>query len=323
MRCGRLQRSRRAGIQIGIHTNHAALVPDSGCISRGIWPERRVGRRCRAAPNAPAGAGAAWHSGASRPVDRDSCQFGDAHHLVLAGDPVGHRPAFCAHRVALRRPGRMGSRMEPAYLSLLLGVFLMGNLPLLFRKPAPQVTVKTPHAIELHVLGATAGFISGFTGAVGLVFNGFYYRLGLRKEEIVATRAANEIMLHVLKIALYAEFGLLNTRASIAGIAVAAAAVLSSIIMKYLLPHLHDRLFHHIGHAAMVVAGVMMVISASSQLARQANVTVHFAHVAHEAAASVSWRQHTFAVEWENGDERELSPRVLSRLASSPMITTH
>lgn len=215
------------------------------------------------------------------------------------------------------------SRMEPAYLSLLLGVFLMGNLPLLFRKPAPQVTVKTPHAIELHVLGATAGFISGFTGAVGLVFNGFYYRLGLRKEEIVATRAANEIMLHVLKIALYAEFGLLNTRASIAGIAVAAAAVLSSIIMKYLLPHLHDRLFHHIGHAAMVVAGVMMVISASSQLARQANVTVHFAHVAHEAAASVSWRQHTFAVEWENGDERELNPRVLSRLASSPMITTH
>ncbi|SAY50135.1 hypothetical protein KRIGEM_03124 (plasmid) [Komagataeibacter rhaeticus] len=118
MRCGRLQRSRRAGIQIGIHTNHAALVPDSGCISRGIWPERRVGRRCRAAPNAPAGAGAAWHSGASRPVDRDSCQFGDAHHLVPAGDPVGHRPAFCAHRVALRRPGRMGIEPYGASLSV-------------------------------------------------------------------------------------------------------------------------------------------------------------------------------------------------------------
>ena len=212
------------------------------------------------------------------------------------------------------------SRVEPTYLSLLLGLFLIGNLPLLLRKPISHVVVRPLHVTGLHMLGAAAGFISGFTGAVGLVFNGFYHRLGLQKEEIVATRAANEIMLHVLKIILYAGFGLLNARAIVAGIAVAAAAVLSSIIMRYLLPYLHDRLFHHISHAAMVIAGVMMVIAASSQIAQQADITVHFAHATHEVAASLSWRQHTFAVEWENSDELELSHRVILPLASSPGV---
>ena len=210
------------------------------------------------------------------------------------------------------------SRVNPVYLSLLLGLFLLGNLPLLFRKPAPNVAVKPVHVARLHVLGAAAGFISGFTGAVGLVFNGFYYRLGLRKEEIVATRAANEIMLHLLKVILYAAFGLLSARAAVAGLAVAMAAILSSILMKHLLPYLHDRLFHHIGHAAMVVAGVMMVIAASGQIARQEDVTLHFAHAAEEVTASLSWQQHTFAVEWENGDELELSHRVRLPSATSP-----
>lgn len=209
------------------------------------------------------------------------------------------------------------SRIDPVYLSLLLGLFLMGNLPLLFRKPTPETPVKTIHIAGLHVLGAAAGFISGFTGAVGLVFNGFYYRLGLRKEEIIATRAANEILLHVLKIVLYSVFGLLSAQAAVAGIAVASAAILSSVIMKYLLPYLHDRLFHRIGHATMVLAGVMMVILASEQIARQKNITVHFAHAAEDVTASLSWKDHTFALEWENGDELELSHHMRLPLPAS------
>ncbi|MFT8371206.1 MAG: sulfite exporter TauE/SafE family protein, partial [Acetobacter sp.] len=168
--------------------------------------------------------------------------------------------------------------MNPAYLSLLLGLLLMGNLPLLFRKPMPSRAVATVPVAKLHMPGAAAGFISGFTGAVGLVFNGFYYRLGLRKEEIIATRAANEILLHLLKIILYAALGLLSAHATVAGLVVAMAAILSSMGMKYLLPYLHDRLFHYIGHAAMVIAGIMMVIIAGEQIAQQENITVYFAH---------------------------------------------
>ncbi|MFT9089942.1 MAG: sulfite exporter TauE/SafE family protein [Gluconacetobacter sp.] len=202
------------------------------------------------------------------------------------------------------------SRMNPVYLSLLLGLFMVGNLPLIFRKPSADPRLKPIHPTWLHLLGAAAGFISGFTGAVGLIFNGFYYRLGLRKEEIVATRAANEIMLHVLKIILYAAFGLLSTEAVAAGAAVATAGILSSIIMGYMLPYLHERLFRHIGHASMVTAGIVMMITAGSQIARQDDVRIHYAHISQEISASLSWRQHIFAVEWEDGDELELSHRV-------------
>lgn len=201
------------------------------------------------------------------------------------------------------------SRMTPVYLSLLLGLFLMGNLPLLFRKPPTLTAIKPIRPIWLHVLGGAAGFISGFSGAVGLVFNGFYHRLGLRKEEIVATRAANEITLHLLKIILYAAFGLFSTKAIVTGTTVALAAILSSILMRYLLPHLHDHLFRSIGHAAMVAAGFAMVIVSSSQIARYDDIMIHYAHTLKETSASLSWRQHVFSVEWEDGDELELSHR--------------
>ena len=202
------------------------------------------------------------------------------------------------------------SRMNPVYLSLLLGLFLVGNLPLLFRTPPIQPNRKPVRIASLHALGAAAGFISGFTGAIGLIFNGFYYQLGLRKEEIVATRAANEIMLHGLKLILYAAFGLMSIHVVIVGIAVAAAAILSSIIMRHLLPYLHDRLFHHIGHAAMVVAGLMMVITAAGQIARQNAAVLNYSHASGDLSASLSWQQHIFVVEWEHGNELELIHRV-------------
>lgn len=207
------------------------------------------------------------------------------------------------------------SRMDPVYLNLLLGLFLVGNVPLLFRRTPHMVNGKgadggTPHQAWLSAIGAAAGFLSGFTGAVGLLFNGFYYRLGLRKEEIVATRAANEIMLHLLKLALYGAFGLLDARGLAAGAAVAAAAILSSLLMRRILPYLHERLFRHVGHVATVAAGVAMLVAAGGQIARQDRLALHYAHAPTQIAASLSWRRHVFAVEWEPHDELELSHSI-------------
>ena len=95
----------------------------------------------------------------------------------------------------------------------LMGLFLMANLPLIFR---PTVELETTNPLPkgyLAIIGAAAGFVSGLTGAVGLLFNRFYLRYGLQKEEIVATRAANEVLLHVVKLALYSSFGLLTGKA--------------------------------------------------------------------------------------------------------------
>ncbi|MBB2200489.1 sulfite exporter TauE/SafE family protein [Gluconacetobacter tumulisoli] len=201
------------------------------------------------------------------------------------------------------------SRMNPAYLDVLLGLFLMGNLPLLFRTPGP-VSDRPIRPSWLVATGAAAGFLSGFTGAVGLVFNGFYRRLGLRKEEIVATRAANEILLHLMKLGLYAGFGLLTTRAVTVGLAVAMAAILSSVLMRHVLPRMHDHLFRHIGHAATVAAGVGMLALAGGQIVRQDGMSLHYGQDASEFGASLSWRRHVFSIALEHHDEIELSHTV-------------
>lgn len=147
---------------------------------------------------------------------------------------------------------------QPVYVEFLLGCFLLANLPALFRRmPAPGSEPPLPLG-RIPLLGAAAGLLSGFTGAVGVVFNRAYYRLGLSRDEIVATRATNEVLLHLLKIALYTAFGLLPRSAIVAGGLVAVAALLASFAARVLLPLMREGLFRRIGLLAMVASGVAM-----------------------------------------------------------------
>lgn len=167
------------------------------------------------------------------------------------------------------------TRFPPVYVELLLACFLLGNVPLLFRRTSSPG--KPIGARWLPVLGAAAGLLSGFTGAVGLLFNGFYRRLGLRPDEIVATRAANEVLLHLLKLALYAAFGLLGDAALLAGLLVAGAATLSTIVVRHLLPHIDEAVFGFVGRLAMVVAGAAMFLLSGAKLAEMHRAWVEIA----------------------------------------------
>ncbi|WP_252349734.1 sulfite exporter TauE/SafE family protein [Acidomonas methanolica] len=198
-------------------------------------------------------------------------------------------------------------QIQPAYLDFLLGLFLLGNLPLVLRRPKKDGTTRDAGGMTwLPVVGALAGFISGFTGAVGLLFNGFYHRLGLRKEEIVATRAANDILLHLVKVALYAVYGLIDQATLTAGITVAIAALVSSAAMKMWLHHIPDHMFRQIGHGAAVVAGIAMMVLAGRQISVQNHMAVHYARSTDEAELALDWRRHRLSVELENPAELEI-----------------
>jgi uncharacterized membrane protein YfcA len=161
------------------------------------------------------------------------------------------------------------TRFEPAYVELILAVFLLANLPLLFRKATTDDASSRPlDRTWLVWIGAAAGLLSGFTGAVGLIFNGFYRRMGMDRHEIVATRATNEILLHLLKIALYSAFGLMSPATIAAGLLVAVAAVLASVLVRWILSRLDEAVFRRIGQMAMVVAGFAMLTLSSNQIAR-------------------------------------------------------
>lgn len=97
------------------------------------------------------------------------------------------------------------SYLAPMYIEFCMALFLVSNLPYLFRKELVISNDKPQLSNNfIKFTGFLAGFISALTGAVGVLFNRVYLRCGLDKEEIVATRAANEIILHVVKLCLYA-----------------------------------------------------------------------------------------------------------------------
>ncbi len=185
------------------------------------------------------------------------------------------------------------TRFEPVYIEFLLGCFLLANLPALFRRnrPAPSTDAAQPlpHG-RLRAIGAAAGLLSGFTGAVGLLFNRAYFQLGMSKDEIVATRATNEILLHLLKIALYATFGLLDRSALLAGALVAVAAILASIAMRWLLPLINEALFQRAGLIAMVLSGAALFAMSGSQIMRIHEAWIAYTAPGGEHQVQVYWR---------------------------------
>ena len=125
--------------------------------------------------------------------------------------------------------------VNPLYLQLIVGLFLLANLPELFRNKKQQRQEEKPYPkFVLAIVGFFAGFISGITGAIGLLFNRFYLRYGLTKEEIVATRAANEIFLHSIKLIIYLILGLYSSSAFWLGLTIAIASIISSYTVKFI-----------------------------------------------------------------------------------------
>ncbi|MFY8033206.1 MAG: sulfite exporter TauE/SafE family protein [Flexibacteraceae bacterium] len=214
------------------------------------------------------------------------------------------------------------SFLNPVYIELLLSFFLLSNLKMLFKKKSDkEVTPKLIPKNYLFLVGALAGFLSGFTGAVGLLFNKFYFQLGLTKEEIIATRASNEVLLHVFKLVLYSSFGLLTTMALKYGLVISVAAILASISTKFFLKLINEFWFKKIGNWTMVTAGAFMLFSSSSQIADSNNVALNFNIASNSAETKLQWKQSSLALEFEYDDGFEYEhPVQFSELPASKQV---
>ena len=192
--------------------------------------------------------------------------------------------------------------VNPVYLELGMGLFLLSNLVFLFNKNSASVKKKDMPLGMLPAIGFAAGFVSGLTGAVGLLFNRFYFKYGLSKEGIVATRAANEISLHLIKLCLYAFFGLLNSKVLIFGGLIALAAVCSTFMVKYVLPLISENIFQRTGYFAMVISGVWMVINSSQHIVTQSNLYMSYQPEEKGLSTKINWHGRSFEIDLEYED---------------------
>lgn len=207
--------------------------------------------------------------------------------------------------------------VNPNYLQLIVAFFLIANLPQLFgSKNKTEETGKEYPKSVLALIGFSAGFISGITGAVGLLFNRFYLKFGLKKEEIVATRAANEVCLHLIKLIIYISLGLYSDTALWLGIVIAVAAIISSYTVKCILPHLSENLFKKIGYGAMVVSGITLFTGTSGKIIEQDQIVVNHLSTRQKNVYSMSWRDTKMVLEYKASKgfefEKSIQPEDLS-----------
>ncbi len=197
--------------------------------------------------------------------------------------------------------------INPLYLEIAMGLFLATNVFLIFKKTTNTTPKAMPGNIQLSSIGFVAGFLSGLTGAVGLLFNKFYLRFNLNNEQIVATRAANDILLHLIKIIIYTLFGLLNSKSFGIGLTVALAGISSTFAAKWLLPKISKIIFSKIAYSSMALAGIFMLSNAVSGIMIQNQISISTNLEADGLETKVYWQKSNVSLElsYDDGFEFE------------------
>lgn len=197
--------------------------------------------------------------------------------------------------------------INPIYLQLIVAILLISNVPQLFlSKKEQDKEEKSSPKYVLAIIGFLAGFISGITGAIGLLFNRFYLKYGLTKEEIIATRAANEIILHLIKLVIYIILGLYSKNALLLGLTIAVASVVSAYTVKYILPFMSDFLFRKIGYGAMVISGIVLLTSSSEKIINQDKVQLYTVAKGDKNETTLKWRNSDLVLEYALDDGLEI-----------------
>ncbi|MGV7106061.1 sulfite exporter TauE/SafE family protein [Flavobacterium sp. U410] len=192
--------------------------------------------------------------------------------------------------------------LNPDYLQFGISLFLIANVFQLI-KPQDQLENNSKKSnVILALIGFLAGFISGVTGAIGLLFNRFYFKYGLSKEEIIATRAANEICLHITKLIIYFSLGLFSKNAIWFGLAIAIGAILSSYSIQFLLPFIKDSVYKKIGYTAMVFSGCLLLMSSSKRIIEQDRIAI----LNQKDETKINWRNKTIVLEFSSKEGIEI-----------------
>jgi uncharacterized membrane protein YfcA len=145
-------------------------------------------------------------------------------------------------------------------IQIILGVFLITYVfQYKFFRTRFQFHMQRPWFFPL---GVTASFLSGLVGATGPVLNPFMLSYGLEKEQLVATKSLNSLVMQLTKLATYTIFGALTWQAGIYGILLGLGAVAGVYIAREHLLNIHLERFRNYTLVIMAISGVVMLVKA-------------------------------------------------------------
>jgi uncharacterized membrane protein YfcA len=149
------------------------------------------------------------------------------------------------------------SKIELGWFEPVVGVFILAVLA--WRRYAPKLRALPMWSYA--PLGFVVGFLSIFLGATGPLLAPFFLRDDLDKEEVIATQAACQTWVHLLKIPAFLSLGFdyLPHLGLLAGLLL--AVVIGTYVGKHMLERLSQATFVIIFQLVLIVMAVHLIVT--------------------------------------------------------------
>jgi uncharacterized membrane protein YfcA len=149
------------------------------------------------------------------------------------------------------------TQIDTAGLQILVALFLvstawqyrLGRRERSFRMPLPAFVP----------VSFVVGLVLAVIGASGVIALPFYLNYGLVKERMLATRAANSLLLQVAKLASYVAFGLLDMNIVHDGVIAGAGTAAAILATAPWVERISPRRFRRLALLMMLVTGLLML----------------------------------------------------------------
>lgn len=149
------------------------------------------------------------------------------------------------------------TQLHLEWLQLLIGLFLV--ISVFSFECGQKERIFQVQAWHFLPAGFFYAFVSGIIGSSGPVLNLFYLNYGLVKEEMIATKSINVVVIHIAKLLTYAAFSNLDITLLGYGLIIGIAAFPGNFLGGYILGKINDGLFRQFVLVSMGITGGLMV----------------------------------------------------------------
>ena len=149
------------------------------------------------------------------------------------------------------------TRISAGTLQIVIAIFLVSTV-WQFRWGRAERSFPMP--VQWFVpISIVSGFTSGLAGASGLLVNPFYLNYGLIRESLLATRAANSLLIQIAKLSTYAVLGAVTTSSVVEGLVAGTGALVSIWLSRRWLFKLSNTRFRQMAVITMLAGGMFML----------------------------------------------------------------
>ncbi|NEP06104.1 MAG: sulfite exporter TauE/SafE family protein [Okeania sp. SIO2G4] len=151
----------------------------------------------------------------------------------------------------------MLTQISVEWLSFLVGLFLViSGINLIIKNQDQSFTVRAWYFLPA---GFIYSFLSGIIGSMGPILAPFYLNFGLEKEELLGTQAVNRMVIHIIKVIVYAIFGTLTLPLFGYGILIGIAAFPGNWLGNLVLEKISPQLFRQLVIIFVLFSGVFIL----------------------------------------------------------------